>query len=243
MTGQILSISQSQPNMSYTLEFIGPALSCDHADAGLIREVNSSYARLSENISLITMYYYAAWVPKAGFDRTDLSFIRNGTDIILDRTSSDAAHLYIIPNTSAAAFFGAGSSLEHGSDDIHYGYRDLLDCKLYNASYQVFFNFTFPSQSIDVRSRELLNPVNGSNWAGLTPGREEQRICYQAVMESLGDMIVGYEGFETAQMLSSSGSKWDLMPIDWTNREKTRKGLEEVFQNMTLSLLATPSLT
>lgn len=49
MTGQISSIPQNQPNMSYTLEFLGPALHCENADAAVISAVNGSYARWSEN--------------------------------------------------------------------------------------------------------------------------------------------------------------------------------------------------
>lgn len=182
-------------------------------------------------------------MPEKGLDPTDLSFLRNETDCTLDWASPDVAHLYVIPNTSAAAFFGAASSLDHGSVDIHYGYRDLVDCQSYNASYQVFFNVIFPAQSIDVRSRGLLNPVNASTWEGVAPGAEVQRICYQAIMDSVGKMIVGYEGLEDARILSTSGSKWNSMPIDVTDREKARNGLEELFQNMTLSMLASPSLT
>lgn len=62
-------------------------------------------------------------------------------------------------------------------------------------------------------------------------------------MGSFGKMINGYEGYDPSQMLVGAHYTWKLMAIDWTNREKTRKGLEELFLNMTLSMLATPSLT
>lgn len=130
--------------MSYTLEFLGPALRCNHADDGVIHEVNRSYARLTEKTTVKTTYHYVSWVPEIGQNRTDISFIRDKADNsqTIDLDSSDAAHLYVIPNTSTSAFSRAGAL--NGSDDTHYGYQDLLDCKLYNVSYQAFFNLHFP---------------------------------------------------------------------------------------------------
>ncbi|KAF2748562.1 hypothetical protein M011DRAFT_525633 [Sporormia fimetaria CBS 119925] len=42
MTRRILSIEQEYPNMTYTLQFFGPGLRCDDANADLVSEVNEA---------------------------------------------------------------------------------------------------------------------------------------------------------------------------------------------------------
>ena len=163
--------------------------------------------------------------------------------------STDTAHLYIIPNRSLAAPLYVGGTLVSNGP---YGYQDLLDCKLYNASYEAFLNFSYTSQNIDIRSRDLLNPVNVlsdfSDWwygtadnAPRVPDGRPQQICYQSIMDSLGRLLVGNEwqrdGFTTTDKTS-----WAMMSIDWTARDTARQGVEELFQNITLSMLSSTSL-
>ena len=61
------------------------------------------------------------------------------------------------------------------------------------------------------------------------------------MMDSLGRLLVGNEwqrdGFTTTDKTS-----WALMSIDWTARDTARQGVEELFQNITLSMLSSTSL-
>lgn len=244
MTGQQLVIPAAYPNISYTLNFLGPALQCDPAEASFVHEVYEAY--LSQLSGIENQYRYIAWVPvaKGRLNLTDSSEP-------LDLVSTDTAHLYIIPNTSVAGPVFVGG-IQITPDDTHYGYQDLLDCKLYNASYQAVFNFSYPSQMIDIRSRTLLNPVNVStdisDWyfsdknAADVVQMQAQRICYQSIMDCVGRLLVGYEwwrgGFKVVDKTS-----WAMMSIDWTSRDTAQQGLEELFQNITLSMLSNPSLT
>jgi hypothetical protein len=248
MTGQILGIAQESPNMTYTLHFIGPALRCDPADANLTKEVYESYMK---NIGPQgDMYNYAAWVPAAdGRSRGNLTAITKDVMPTLDLSSTDAAHIHIIPNTSMIGPYFVGQE-QMTSNKTHYGYQDLLDCKLYNASYQAFFNLTFPNQAIKVLSMDFLNPVNVSkdikDWKNAKGSPEEvtrsaQRISYQSIMDSFGRLLVGASA-ERDGYVRTRGS-WNLMAIDWMTRNGTQKGLEQLFQNITLSMLSAPSLT
>jgi hypothetical protein len=133
MTGQQLVIPAAYSNMSYTLKFLGPALRCDPAEASFVHEVYEAY--LSGLARIKTEYRYIAWVPGTK-GRLNLT-VSNG---YLDLVSTDTAHLYIIPNTSVAGPAFAGG-IQLTPDDTHYGYQDLLDCKLFNASYEAVFNF------------------------------------------------------------------------------------------------------
>lgn len=244
MTGQQLVIPAAHSNMSYSLNFLGPALRCDPAKASFVHEVYETYLRQLSGVE--NEYHYIAWVPlaKGRLNLTD-------SDKSLDVVSTDTAHLYIIPNTSVAGPIFVGG-VQISPDDSHYGYQDLLDCKLYNASYQAVFNFSHPSQTINIRSRTLLNPVNVSedvsDWyfsgrnAPDILRKQAQRICYQSIMDCLGRLLVGYEWWRDGYKVVDKTS-WAMMSIDWASRDTAQQGLEELFQNITLSMLSSPSLT
>jgi hypothetical protein len=243
MTGQILSIAQGSPNMSYTLQFIGPALRCDPADASLISEVNKTY--IEDLGPSGYQFNYMAWVPEGIDGRGNLTAISKTVTPYLDKYATDAAHIYVIPNSGdlVGPVFVGQQQMTHNR---HYGYQDLLDCKLYNASYQAFFNFSFPNQAIEVQSRKFLNPVNVSDdirtWVHYQGERNrEQRISYQSIMESLGRLIVGVDKSIDGRVITVGS--WKMLSIDWTTRNGTQQGLEQLFQNITLSMLSTPSLT
>ena len=249
MTGQILPVSQAQPNMSYTLQFLAPALRCGPADETIVSDMLDVNVQMY--IGIENRYHYISWVPPAADDPVNISRSLQRTDRLdtIDLYSPDVAHIYIIPNTSTTwPVFVGGSQVT--PQDAHYGYQDLIDCKLYNASYKTLFNFIFPTQTINVELQEFLNPVNLSqditDWwfEDGTPDQiahEAQRISYQSIMDAFGRLLVGYEwdrdGFVTTEKTS-----WNMLAIDWTSREKTQSGLEQLFQNITLSLLSTPSL-
>jgi hypothetical protein len=45
MTNKILSVPVFNPNTSYTLEFLGPAVMCDLANASIIDQIHETYLR------------------------------------------------------------------------------------------------------------------------------------------------------------------------------------------------------
>lgn len=246
MTGQILGIPQAYSNMTYTLRFVGPALRCDHAGANLTGDVLASYM---ENLSRTrNRYRYISWVPSYK-GRGNLSAAFGNSIESLDIYSTDAAHIYVIPNTTEAGLM-IFRRIPVRSDDDHYGYQDLLDCKLYNASYRTFFNLTFPTQAVTIESREFLNTVNIStdiskwrpNGSPDVVDHHAQRICYQSIMDSFGRLLTGHEWWRDGIIVTAHTS-WNMIAIDWTTRDGTQKGLEALFQNITLSILAAASLT
>jgi hypothetical protein len=250
MTGQIRGIAQESPNMTYTLDFLGPALSCAPADAGFIKGVYDSY--MSDLGPQGNKWTYLSWVPseRGGVNSSNLTTVIKEIMPTLDVVSPDAAHIYIIPNTSLIGPYFVGQE-QMSFDDQHYGYQDTLECKLYNASYRAFFNLTFANQAIEVQSRNLLNPVNVSTdinewlfYKGGNPARhtyQAQRICYQSIMDAFGRLIVGSD--LTRNGRASTMGSYAMTTIDWKTRDGAQKGLEQLFQNITLSLLSNPSLT
>ncbi|KAE9964888.1 hypothetical protein EG328_010126 [Venturia inaequalis] len=247
LTGQILPIPASQSNLTYVLDFIGPAVRCEPASARFINDTYTAYRSQISQAGVENEYHYISWVPIAG-KKINLT---GATGTTLDVVSTDAAHIYIIPNTSVSGPIYVGG-MEITSSVDHFGYQDLLDCSLYNASYTAFFNFSHPQQKIDIRSHTFLNPVNVSSdisqWRFSTKSspnmikQQAQCISYQSIMEAFGKLLVGYnwnrDGFTVNEATS-----WNMLSIDWTSRNATQRGLEELFQNITLSMLSVPALT
>jgi hypothetical protein len=239
MTGQIQAITQENPNMTYTLDFLGPALRCDPAGAAFVSGLNESY--MGKFGTHGDKYYYAAWVPAKDIGSTNLSSVITSDMPTLDVTSTDAAHIYIIPNTTMMGPYFAGGQQMSFNDK--YGYQDALDCKLYNASYRASFDLTFPNQVIRVQSREFLNPVKASTKEddGSPVSQNKHRLCYQSIMDSFGRIMVGWDHVRDGG--TTTKGSWNMMAIDWKTRESSQRGIEELFQNITLSMLSTPSLT
>lgn len=244
LTGQIYQIWTPgyYANMSYTLEFLGPALSCEPASSRLVNDTLTAY--LVQLAPFKHEFRFISWVPTIS-KTPNLVTLTN-----LDVISSDAAHIYVVPNTAVSGPITAGEQ----ANNSHYGYQDLLDCSLYNASYTVFFNFSNSDQTINILSRKLLNPVTASKkisqWVAMAnipsnitaATRQAQRICYQSIMEVYGKLLVG-NNWIGDDFTANTGTTWNMLSIDWTSRDASQKGLEELFQNMTLSMLADSSLT
>lgn len=242
--GEILNIPAPDSNATFTLQFHGPALRCDPADEGLISEVYQEY--LDRLTSIEDAYYYISWVPGLA-GRANLTDANN----TLDTVSTDAAHIYVIPNTTVSGpVFAGGQNLT--SSVTHFGYQDLIDCKLYNTSYEVFFNYSFPTQNIAVRDRKILNPINVTTdideWyytTSNTPStvqRQAERISYQAIMDAFGRLLVGSERQRDGFTITDHSS-WAMLSINWTTQETAERGMEELFQNMTFSMMSSEALT
>jgi hypothetical protein len=250
-TGSILSIPASELNMTYTLQLNGPAISCDVPSYSVIEDAYDTFMdQLYKDRSpgTETQYVYISWVPSPNgpYNFTD-------TTQALDLNSTDAAHIYILPNTGVVGPTAINKTNDTANViDAYHGYQELLKCSLYNASYTVFFNFSYPQQNIDILSRKLLNPVSASTdisqWKSPNEDppyiveQRAQRICYQSIMEAFGRLLVGYET-EKDGLTVNEQTSWNMMPIDWTSRNAAQLGLEVMFQNLTMSMLGVSSLT
>ena len=74
MTGQILPVSQAQPNMSYTLQFLAPALRCGPADETIVSDMLDVNVQMY--IGIENRYHYISWVPPAASPATPASGTR-----------------------------------------------------------------------------------------------------------------------------------------------------------------------
>lgn len=234
-SGALLPLTPRFPNSSYHLPFYGPAVRCLDANQSIVTQASKSVTPCS---TCGDTYNFLSWVPNQDHDWTLFTDFSNWSDASVYRTiddvSSDAFRIYVMPNTS------------HERDNS----RDIFECQLYNASYAVQYNFSDFLQNVQVE-RELLNMVPfrpADTWLqdlNLTTGDIGPRsssISYSAIMSAFADLLIGYNLETHYSVTTSTLSKYDLTLIDWTEKAAAKQGMEELFSNITLSLLTSPQL-
>jgi hypothetical protein len=227
MQGEILPIAAPQPNASYSMDFLGPALSCHPEDSKLLSNFTYQGTETGDPIS------YISWVPYSMYNATMTTppgfGVINDT-MTLDVESTDRARIFVLALLS---------------DNADYTF---LACSLMNASYSVRFDFKYPSQTINVTSIQHLNGVPATNsisiydndfMAGSAPA------SYQAIMDAFGRIMVGssisshYGGVISFTTLFPATALGDLTSqVNMIAPNDFGPALEELFQNMTLSLLS-----
>lgn len=194
--GSILNLTDAAPcsDCFYSLEFYGPALQCAELNSTMEAQIyqellTARFASLQETDEPL----YAAFVPWGQNGYTDVSNTTNNTlygikalynndPLFLDEASRDYAKTY-----------------------VNYNYSQTMECGLYNASYEVEFDFSNGVQSTNAKSFTYLNGVaaisdspdfllRSYNSSGYNP--EEianfKVLSYQAVMEALNTILVGH---------------------------------------------------
>lgn len=222
------------PNASFTLDFYGPAVRCaPSTDAASIRNISITFSPTLGSGGGIA---FASWVGATNnsqWTRSD-GYEDEST---LDLNSPDASRITIVTNTGN---WSRGYEYDHQLTGKQYALQaNVTECDLYNASYSVNSTFRYPNQSHDIGIVEWLNKI--SSKSTLT---HKDTIPYLAVMDAFGKILVG-----TSEYNSRYGSKTDyltsmsMIQLDWEYGEQVRHGLEQLFQNITLSLLSDNILT
>lgn len=93
MQGEILPIAAPQPNASYSMDFVGPALSCHPEDSKLLSNFTYESTETGDPIS------YISWVPSSIYNATMTTppgyGIINDTET-LDVESTDRARIFVL---------------------------------------------------------------------------------------------------------------------------------------------------
>lgn len=240
-SGEVLSIPHNHQNVSYSTKFFGPAIQCNNASDELTN-VAVSHINITGSGG---GYFYASFVAgddhqlfnTSGFTCSDSGTCgRSYNDLAqsefqsLDSMSTDAAKLYVMLG------------------------RNLTECKLYNATYDVSFNFTGVYQSTKVNNLELHNTVvanmsqescgQGGYWVTRCLDYSTQ-VAYQSIMEAYGSLFVGaltghfsaYQRYQTVVETLSIAPNWSSYSVP-----DFQDGMVELFQNVTLSMLNFPTL-
>jgi len=231
-SAQPVPLKSTFANETYHLDFEGPAVKCMSANDSLVYNITIDHGTTSGGNPTELL----AWV--AG-DKPSKVMGETGTKT-LDMASPDAARLFVMTNTG-----NWSETLSADSNGMPYQYRkvNVTECLLYNATYSVDFVFNYPGQSRDVRIMDWLNPV--ATITELTrpnPATEPAVVSYTVIMDAFGKMLVGtsfrsHYGADQAYLTSSK-----ILNIDWSSGEAVARGLEQLFQNITLSLLSDEGL-
>jgi hypothetical protein len=119
-----------------------------------------------------------------------------------------------------------------------YQYRKVIvtECLLYNATYSVDFAFQFPGQSRDLRIVNWLNPV--ATMTRSNPDTEPAVMSYTAIMDAFGKMLGGTSTKSRFGDQKTYLTSANVLDVDWSSGEAVARDLEQMFQNITLSLLS-----
>jgi hypothetical protein len=261
-SGQVLQISTGYQNVSYTLEFLGPAVKCAMNNT-LSEDVYKAWCRLY-NLGIPEWpTSFVSWVPSDtvhGAPWYDFSSTQNlevPYDTV-DTTSVPSGGLP--PGVPLPPPIRLMVATPHNSTS----YRlDVHECILYNASYRVNFDFQYPKQTVQVQRLEFAEAIVGNDSADVsaspgsyyTPEYSERRLSYKAIMDAFGSILVGtaislhYTGPTqevggtnyTGLAQAIGGTRYAQTKVDWNQADNTRRTLEELFQNITLSMFSSDS--
>ena len=244
--GQPVALSSRYQNETYSIVFDGPAVQCASAPAPLIRSLSIDY-----DASLLggPAFQYVSWVPGDTFTAKQLIGLHPPTfTSTLDETNGTVARIYVATNTGSW-----NETIPHvvTSNYTNYTYTahavklNVTECKLYNATYNVDYKFQYPNQTSKATSLKWLNPVRpptadlGHYETPVFDKTEEARLAYLSLMQAFGKLLVGYSTTNQYNPTTLPAyTSWQIMDIDWSQAIDVQRGLESLFQNLTLSLLS-----
>jgi hypothetical protein len=232
-SSEISQIHAPFANSSYKLEFFAPAVSCTPANASLVTRVTGWLESLE-----------GANSPWLCFVPTALELV--GSDFNPFNTSDEVQK----------TFFGTGSNYDFGGKQTvdlfatmytggTFAEQPMVNCTLYNASYETSFDFTHPQQNISVIQRTLHEPILTPNDPNASFGTPEW--AYMNMMDAFATILVGFtEGssggsssYKTMFQVTALQSLKDapyIQPL--ISADQLGSMLETIFQNITLSLLS-----
>ncbi|EON69666.1 hypothetical protein W97_08918 [Coniosporium apollinis CBS 100218] len=237
MSGEILTIPSHHRNSTYQLQFFAPAIKCTPPNATFVEQIRDAFSAAYFGTGGFPAY--TSWVADSPY-YGQLNFsmgLRQEAYKTLDESSPDASTLYVMGNAP-------GQSTRNESVYVH-------ECKLYNASYHVDLNFTYPSQSINLVAFQYEHPVRG--WGQRDYDETSQQthnisegnarnLTYRAAMDAFGKVLVGEAILSHYGYTRSHYTLYAYTAINWTTAATSKWGLEQLFQNITLSFLSSKLL-
>ncbi|OAL39803.1 hypothetical protein AYO20_00715 [Fonsecaea nubica] len=247
LSNRVLPLQSSSTNLTFNLQFFGPAVSCDMSSDEEFSWAKKAILEYEEMTS--TRVFYFGWAPQPGwgpdvngsfFASTDLQIGNNRLDFV----SKDAARVFIYLNTT-----GVDETGDRIQDVINKAEAQMMTCTLYNASYDTQFEVKSTGAQFVTASLKLeaWMPALSSMEGTPQDARVHQQMNMQAVMESFVMMIGGpitYSrdiSFPTINSVYALGMNQALFSAQpglnqtaLTLRQARRN--EMLFQNITLSM-------
>lgn len=246
LANNVLSVQASPTNLTYDIQFYGPAVSCTRSeddDLQLARDAISQY----ESSTQFRVFYYG-WAPQAGwgpgvngsfFASTDVQI----GNVRLDVQSEDAARIFIYLNTTGVTENGTRSSFQEKPS------AQMVTCMLYNSSYEAHFDVKSTGEQRITATTKFQNwmPALASVDGPVSDPAVRTQMNTQAVMEAFGMMVSGPIVFDNDDSTPAINSVYalgmntamypahtNLNQSQMTNRMMEQS--EALFQNITLSM-------
>lgn len=241
---EVLSVGAFSSNLTWSMDFHGPAISCSKAGSEITTQLTSiilPYQKANQ-----TSLMYDAWIPKSNSSSTvglvD-SRLTHDTDVnsdlrILDQTSPDAAKIYysLAPDASTQASM---------QNPIY-----VIQCSLYNATWHLDFDVRDTGEQHLKPTLKFENWMPG--WSSITPPLTSSTqtntiLDYAGLMETFGAITSGQLDYpddpklpftQTSLALETSPILFnDAFPDPFTDASMVQLAhtFETLFQNMTLS--------
>ena len=237
-TGETIDIDSPghYQNASYHLDFSGPAIKCTPADEEFLNNLTYRYGAGSGRM-IITRFF--SWVPTLSLDPLP----SEDATASLDLASEDAARIFVLTNEGDWNV----TRTYNGSSHRRYRQVNVTECLLYNATYDVDYRFQYPSQTRNASVSGWLNPVamlsrEDQDGYYIDNATTHHMLSYAAVMDAFGQLLVGQAKKDKYAVETVTSTIWKLSPFNWEDGESVAQGLEELFQNITLSLLSDDAL-
>lgn len=231
---QPVPILSSYQNETYHREFYAPAVQCDpSANTSRVRNISIEIADESTGGSGRN---FIAW---AGTE--DQFPLKEASATTLDYSSRNGSRIFVVTTAGTSDITYNFTSSSHG--DVTARQSSVVECVLHNASYSVQSVFQYPAQTHQVSISQWLDPMGASQFQSL-PLREgqDEYLSYLTIMSAFGKILAGTGSWNHYGGGGAYLSSWDILDINWETRETIPRQLEQLFQNITLSLLSDSGL-
>ncbi|KAJ9300723.1 hypothetical protein DTO271G3_1887 [Paecilomyces variotii] len=210
--GEILPIPAPNVNSSWQVNFHGPALSCNPVNDSLRNDIGQNILQVSyENMGID--YGYLSWTPARN---SSLPFYLNGSGSYVlkanpletggsfgeSMTAPLSLFVGVFPTVNTVCDWIDPGNLPCNTTTYLLENSTILQCSLYNTSYNTNFTYVNGAQTVTISLGGVLNsvPFVGEifyNWTDpnvtissyVLSSREN--FAYQSVMESFGRLLVG----------------------------------------------------
>ena len=248
----ILPIKPPQPNSSYDLRFIGPAIRCTEPPQSNMTTFQHALAEATKKIFFgntalgAPSLVYNAWAPDLHHKDLANPNWNNGSSNYIDSAFG------VYSGGTLFIYIGRASSTSQGT--IVYNEMVLLQCTLYNATYDVGFDFAGTGQSIEIRtlvygdavpaSSGVPYDITGSTYYDLSVSS----VTYTSLLWAFGQLLIGtgttnpffgqYVPNYTGTLAQVTALKGFIEGSKGLTFNVVKVTVEQMFQNMTLSLLS-----
>lgn len=282
---EILQIKPPAPNSSWVVDFVGPSVKCHPVENWMHQLFRKNIYAGMKVLDGANLYGYLGWFPSIGWVgdemASSLPFMSQSPNETLEFSPGDYAgqanenvtfYLAALPTTFGATgedvvhAFGAGE--KHGTDAPSWMDGTVVECVLYNSTYQASFNYLNGDQTITLNVSTGAEAVSQGSLLGPNPDNpskdpcsserndsltEDQRadcynnrdalqaLSYIAMMDAFGGILKGSVSVSGLQQLTRNSTILSTSLLNIQDLSFLRKAAAVQLGNNTLQAMVTSS--